>query len=242
MTSGGGRRFDNQVAWARFYLTRAGFLDASRYGVWSLTEAGQSRIGMNLEQSLELFKSLQSTFAKNRKGKPPEINDETVAPESELELGDSQGDFRQAYLARLQALSSEGFERFARRLLLESGFQEVVVTGRSRDGGIDGIGRLQVNPMVSTKVVFQCKRYIHNVRVEQVRDFRGAMSGRSENGIIITTGGFTSDAREEARRDGVVPIELVDSARLIELCEQLGLGLVPVTTYELDDQFFSNFK
>jgi restriction system protein len=116
------------------------------------------------------------------------------------------------------------------------------VTGKSGDGGIDGIGRLQVNPMVSTKVLFQCKRYVGSVGSKEVRDFRGAMSGRSENGIIITTGSFTTDARQEAVRDGVAPIELVDGGRLVALCEDLRLGLTPVTTFKVESLFFSEFE
>jgi Restriction endonuclease len=120
--------------------------------------------------------------------------------------------------ARLQALPAAGFERFC-QLLRESGFEEVSITGRSGDGGIDGIGLLQVNPLVSFKVLFQCKRYTGSVTPSQVRDFRGAMMGRADKGIIITTGSFTSDARKEAVRDGVPPIELVGWR---EACQHAG--------------------
>ena len=116
------------------------------------------------------------------------------------------------------------------------------MTGKSGDGGIDGIGILQVNPLVSFKVLFQCKRYQGAVSPSQVRDFRGAMSGRADKGIIITTGTFTQEARRESVRDGVPPIELVDGEKLIEMLEHLELGLLPRTTFELDDQFFEEFN
>ncbi|HEV8366920.1 MAG TPA: restriction endonuclease [Pyrinomonadaceae bacterium] len=144
--------------------------------------------------------------------------------------------------ARLLALSPAGFERFCQRLLRESGFQEVTVTGRSGDGGIDGIGILQVNALVSFKVLFQCKRYSGSVTVTQVRDFRGAMMGRADKGIILTTGSFTADSRKEAVRDGVPPIELVDGEKLIGMLEKLELGLKPRITYEVDAEFFSTFE
>jgi restriction system protein len=127
-------------------------------------------------------------------------------------------------------------------VLRESGFEQVNVTGRSGDGGIDGIGVLQVNPFVSFKVLFQCKRYKDSVGAPVIRDFRGAMMGRADKGIIMTTGTFTMDAKREARRDGVTPIELVDGEKLIDMFETYQIGLKPVKTYELDYKFFEEFK
>jgi restriction system protein len=126
--------------------------------------------------------------------------------------------------------------------LRESGFQQVVVTGRSGDGGIDGVGVLQVNPFVSFNVLYQCKRYQGSVAPSQIRDFRGSMMGRADKGIILTTGTFTLEAKKEARRDGVPPIELVDGETLIQLFERLELGLIPRTTYDIDDKFFEDFR
>lgn len=114
--------------------------------------------------------------------------------------------------------------------------------GRSGDGGIDGQGILQVNPFVSFKVLFQCKRYTGAVVVSQVRDFRGAIMGRADKGIILTTGTFTSDAQKEAVRDGVLPIELVHGDKLLDMFENLELGLTPRTTYDVDLHFFKEFQ
>lgn len=142
----------------------------------------------------------------------------------------------------IKSLPSDGFERLSQRLLRESGFQQVIVTGRSGDGGIDGIGTLHVNPFVSFKVLFQCKRYQGTVTPSQVRDFRGAMMGRADKGIIITTGTFTLEAKKEARRDGVPPIELVDGEALLELFERLELGLIPRKAYDIDRKFFDEYR
>ena len=108
--------------------------------------------------------------------------------------------------------------------------------------GIDGIGLLQVNRLVTLRVLFQCKRYEGTVSPSQVRDFRGAMMGRSEHGIIITTGSYTSEAQREASRDGVPPIELIDAERIVEMCQDVKLGLRPVQTYEVDSRFFDEFE
>jgi restriction system protein len=150
--------------------------------------------------------------------------------------------YREALLTTVRDLPPDGFERLCQRLLRESGFIEVVVTGRSGDEGIDGFGTLQLNPFVSFKVFFQCKRYRRSVSPSQVRDFRGAMQGRADKGIIITTGTFTAEAQREAARDGAPPIELVDGEALVEMFETLEVGLRPVRTFELDAAFFHEFQ
>ena len=143
----------------------------------------------------------------------------------------------------LRSLSADGFERICQLLLRKSGFEKVEVTGRSGDGGIDGHGLLEINPFVSFKVLFQCKRYTDRpVSASHVRDFRGAMMGRADKGIILTTGQFTSDAQKEARRDGVPPIELVNGEKLVSMFEQLQLGVRPKTVYEIDNKFFDEYK
>ena len=116
------------------------------------------------------------------------------------------------------------------------------MTGRSGDGGIDGVGVLQTNPFVSFKILFQCKRWSSAVGPAVVRDFRGAMMGRADRGFISTTGTFTADAQSEAVRDGATPLELVNGQGLVALFEQLELGLVPRMTYEIDFKFFEEFS
>lgn len=190
-----------------------------------------------------IFREVAATFSKTKgAGQEPDktalLEDAAAPPNDSPAL---QQSYRSAVSVKLQALSGSAFERFCQRLLRESGFQEVSITGRSGDGGIDGVGILQVNPLVSFKVLFQCKRYVGSVTVAQVRDFRGAMAGRADKGIIITTGSFTADSRKEAVRDGVPPIELVDGEKLIGMLEQLELGLRPSTTYILDSAFFESF-
>jgi restriction system protein len=117
------------------------------------------------------------------------------------------------------------------------------VTGRAGDGGIDGVGVVEVNAFVSFKVLFQCKRYRDTpVGPSAVRDFRGAMQGRADKGLILTTASFTAEARREAGRDGAPPIELVDGEKLVDLFEQLELGLVPRKAYQVIESFFDEFK
>lgn len=234
----GGSRFRNQVAWARFYLVRDGLIDSSKHGVWSLTEKG-FKTQLSAEQSREMFLRWVKIFQEQRKQKE---KTEPVAEQVAEGTGSVSKDYREEVLETLLSLPPAGFERLSQRLLRESGFTQVVVTGQVGDGGIDGYGILQVNPLVSFKVLFQCKRYAKSVAPSQVRDFRGAMSGRADKGIIITTGTFTAEAKREATRDGAPPIELIDGEKLIDMLEQLELGLKAVTTFEVSHAFFNEFR
>jgi restriction system protein len=231
-------RFPNQVAWARFYLTREGLLDSSKRGIWSLTDRGRAT-RLSPEEARRLFLKWVKIFAAERKKRKDALETEEEAPETSTS---QPTDYRKELLGLLLRLPSSGFERLCQRLLRESGFVQVVVTGRSGDGGIDGYGTLQINSLVSFKVLFQCKRYANAVTPAQVRDFRGAMQGRADKGIVMTTGAFTAEARKEATRDGVPPIELVDGQKMLEMFTELELGLTPVKTYEIDQEFFKAFQ
>lgn len=240
-TSNGQSRVRNQIGWARFYLVKAGLVDASQRGVWTLTEAGRAA-ALDADAVLALFKAVHKQFPRKDATEtsattPADDEEESEAPEPEAE------DYRAKLLAVLRSLPPAGFERICQRLLRENGFQQVVVTGRAGDGGIDGHGVLEINPLVTFKVLFQCKRYGDRpVTPSQVRDFRGAMQGRADKGLILTTGGFTSEARKEATRDGVPPIELVDSEKLISMFARAELGLRPIQTFEVEDHFFDEFR
>jgi restriction system protein len=236
----GASRFSKNVDWARFYLAKAGYIDASTRGVWSLTESGRNLKLTNVS-ALKLFQEVHQTFSvERRKQKDKTSKSEVIDVENEIP--DEETDHRSILLKKLTTVSPEGFERLCQRLLRESGFESVTVTGRSGDGGLDGIGVLQVNPFVSFKVLFQCKRYSGSVSPSQVRDFRGAMQGRADKGLILTTGTFTSEAKKEAVRDGVPPIELVDGEKLIDMFETLELGLKPKRAFEVDEKFFDDFR
>jgi restriction system protein len=251
--TGGVSRFSNQVHWARFYLAEAGLIDRSRRGVWSLTDKGRAAGHLTENELRLLVADVQATSgsfktpirrsapASNSAAEPISGSarapaDDVTAPEDDA-LG-----HRERLLVLMKGLAPGGFERLCQRLLREAGFQNVIVTGRSGDGGIDGHGVLALNSFVSFRVLFQCKRYSSSVTPSEVRDFRGAMQGRADKGIIITTGGFSSDAKREASRDGVPPIELVDGEKLVELFEHLELGLKPTKAYELDDRFFDEYR
>lgn len=237
-TESGVSRFENRVAWARFYLSKGGYIDSSRRGVWTLTEKG---IGAHFsdEDTHRIFREIHKQFKREPESED-DLEDQAAPTDSGLS---TSRHYRAEVLEIIRHLPPAGFERLCQRLLREAGFQQVEVTGRSGDGGIDGKGILQINPLLSMQAVFQSKRYAEDtlVNVSQIRDLRGAMAGRTDKGIFITTSGFTGDARREALREGVPPIELVDAEKLVEMLEQLELGLVPKKTFEVDRHFFDEF-
>lgn len=241
LTESGQPRFRNQVAWARFYLKRAGLLDSSTRGVWSLTEKGQGT-HLNYQKAKDIFNAVVKldTAARKQKSTEPQVGPAIDTPQ-EADISSALG-YRDRLLETIQCLPFDGFERLCQRLLREAGFQQVTVTGKSGDSGIDGHGILELNAFVTFKVLFQCKRYKGSVTTSQIRDFRGAMEGRADKGIVITTGTFTQDARRESRRDGARPIELIDGEKLVEMFEKLELGLKPKTVFDVDDLFFDEFR
>lgn len=232
----GQTRFYNQVHWARQYLVWEGLLDASTHGVWSLTKAGY-QAKLDEPAARKIVAKWVKIHASARKAVSPEETPAEDAPTA-IETEEEQS---AVLLEILKKVTPEGFERICARLLRESGFERVTVTGRPRDGGIDGVGVLEINPFVSFRVLFQCKRYKSTVSRAEVGDFRNAMIGRADKGIILTTGTFSADARAEAEREGAPPVELVDGEKLVSMFERVRLGVRERTIYEVDHAFFADF-
>jgi len=235
---GGENAISNEIHWARDYLRRLGLLDGSVRGVWTLTELG-AKTHLTLAQARELRTDVYAQIATHKLGSaerhiaPPTLDDIETLEEPER---------MPTLLETIRSLSPSGFERFCRRLLLESGFVEVKVIGQSGDGGIDGHGILQMNELVSFRVVFQCKRYQGTVTPGMVRDFRGGVGTGTDKAILFTTGSFTKAAEEEAAKAGLFPIELVDGERLVGLMERLQVGVRPRVVYDVDERFFDEYR
>jgi len=202
-----------RLAWTRTYLKKYGALENSSRGVWALTTQGRQLDQVNP-------KAVKQFFHKQR-----EQAKTAISHEGELEKPDTATSWRDELLATLLKMESAAFERLIQRLLRESGFIQVEVTGQSGDGGIDGKGIMRLGGLLSFHVLFQCKRYRGTVSASQVRDFRGAMMGRADKGLLITTGNFTKDAVKEATRDGASAIDLIDGDQLMDRLKELGLGV-----------------
>lgn len=210
------------MSWARSYLKHGGFIDRAGRGIWLLTDLGREALGWPARQIRERcnaeLKAKQALKAATQA---------EAEPDGDSDAQDAEGakDWNDILLEQLKAMEPGAFERLAQRILRESGFVKVEVTGKSGDGGIDGTGVLRMN-LISFQVLFQCKRYAGSVGASVVRDFRGAMQGRADKGLIITTGTFTPDARKEATRDGAPAIDLIDGDALCELLKDLRLGVM----------------
>jgi restriction system protein len=224
----------NRIQWARFYLAKAGLIDTEKRGIWQLTQEGFAS-NMSREEVYLLFRKVHKQFegkAKKSTSKEEDIDNEVVEDEEHSVV----------LLNILKNLTASGFEKLCKRLLTEIGIHDIVITGRSGDQGIDGIGLIKLNDVVNFNILFQCKKYKDTVSPHHVRDFRGAMQGRADKGLIITTGRFTQEAKREANRDGVTAIELIDGEKLVSLFEKYQLGLKPTIVFQVAPEFFKNFE
>jgi restriction system protein len=228
-----------RMAWARTYLKKGGYLENTERGVWALTPKGLDAAEIDPRA---LVREIQSAYMADKAQGPRPIAAEQAAlsPPEEAE-GE---EWRSQAMDALMSLSPGAFERFCQRVLREAGFVEVEVTGRSGDGGIDGTGIVRLQNVVSMQVLFQCKRWQGSVPPRELRDFRGAMAGRTDKGLFITTGTFSRDARKEATRDGAPPIDLIDGERLLDLLRSLRLGVRVeiVETVSVDVGWFKSFE
>ena len=228
-----------RLAWTRTYLKKFGLIDNSQRGVWSLTRDGHATQSVDQQVvSRSVREAGNSRDFRNVEHSISSSSDELPDDDSSLDTAT----WRDELLERLKTLDPGAFERLCSRILRESGFIEVKVTGRPGDGGIDGNGIIRLAGLISFPVIFQCKRYSGNVTAGAVRDFRGAMQGRADKGLILTTGGFTMDARREATRDGAPPVDLIDGGLLVSKMRELGLGLNSRTVeiIEVDTQWFES--
>ena len=235
-------RVNNQIDWARNYLKEWEMISAQERGIWRLTEKG-FKDNLSNEQIYKLFRLTQSKYLKT--DKPKEVIPILDSDKAIDELIPSEKIHQSELLELIMSLSPYGFEKLCKRLLIEEGFQNVEITKQSRDGGIDGVAKLILNRFVSFKVFFQCKKYKGKVGSEDVQLFKGALDGKikpGDKGLILTTGYFTDSAENEARREGGFPIELIDGEKLIEMFENVQLGLKPRTVYDIDYDFFEEFK
>lgn len=240
--SSGARRteLEYRVAWARTALRVAGAIDSVGRAAWTVTAEGRRirqdvinrRYDRHLAERAEQRKQQQRVDTST-----PTVEGE---PESPADV-----DWKEQLLARLGELSPAGFEQLAGRLLIAAGFHDVVVLGQSGDGGIDCVGTYRLS-LVSFPTYVQCKRYQGSVSSRMVRDLRGAMVGRGDRGLLITTGTFTKDARSEATRDGAPPIELIDGDALCDLLKDYELGVRVteriVEDIDVEDDYFERLE
>jgi len=230
---------DYRLAWSRTYLKKFGLLENLSRGIWALSKAD---IDVTKLDHIEIVRAVREQDKPTQpKSKTTKTTEEELQQEVTNEV-DNTEEWKEKLLNVLYNISPAAFERLAQRLLRESGFFQVEVTGKAGDGGIDGKGIVRVSGLLSFHVIFQCKRYKGSVTPSQIRDFRGAMQGRADKGLVITTGTFTREALKEATRDGAPPIDLIDGELLCDKLKELKLGVDTKLTETIDikNEWFNN--
>ncbi len=235
-----------QADWARTYLNKFGVIENSARGVWSI------RPDYIAVEFLDEKKIVRTVTEENASRRAKKDTDSVIIDMNSPENDDPSDDFlefpeelkpwRERLAEVLQNMDPYGFEHLAQRVLRECGFTQVEVTKKSGDGGIDGTGKLRINGIFSFNVAFQCKRYKGVVGAGEIRDFRGSLTTNIEKGVMITTGTFSKAAREEASSPGKQQIDLIDGEEFISKIAEYGIGVKPVTTYEIDEDFFKKLR
>jgi len=225
-----------RLAWSKTYLKKYGILENSSRGIWAISNEKNSIKEVNPKDVVDYVLSL----GKQKKEKKLKINND-----NDIEIEDNEIEnkaWQEELMEMLFAMSPDAFERLVQRILRESGFTQVEVTGKSGDGGIDGKGIFKIAGLISFNVLFQCKRWQNSVTASDIRDFRGALQGRADKGLFATTGSFTRDAIKEASRDGATPIDLLDGESLTNKIKELKLG-ISIETVEnitINKKWFEN--
>jgi len=228
-----------RLAWARTYLKKYGFLENSTRGVWALTPLAREKKKVIPKSVVKTVREADKEASRRKLQKTSREHAIELHDDTEVESNSWQEDL---YHLLTKEIAPDAFERLTQRLLRESGFVQVEVTGRTGDGGIDGKGIARIHGFMSFHVIFQCKKYQGSVSAGAIRDFRGAMVGRADKGLFITTGTFTPAAIKEATRDGAPPIDLVDGEQLGEKLRELGLGIKTemIEKVTLDKKWFGS--
>ena len=233
-----------RLGWVRTWMKRYGLLKNSSRGVWALTPKGRATDEID---GKEVERVVDERLKQEQLGRlDAQLTDldefAEILPEAHQSSSDEQ--WRDTLYAVLKDMHPSAFERLCQLILRESGFTQVEVTGRTGDGGIDGIGVMRLGRFLSIRVLFQCKRYKGSIGAGVVRDFRGAMIGRTDKGLIVATANFTPAAKREATRDGAPEIDLVDGEQLIDKLKELSLGVkteeVIAERVTVDPAFFDN--
>jgi restriction system protein len=249
-------RFENQIAWARSYFVKTGYLDSPSHGVWRLTDKGKEAhldgpdmdsIYRRVAEMNPLAKTgtqIASTAvaALKNEASPNEAEDEIIAPSPQTS---PYSDHRPGLITLIGSMTPAGFEEFCSELLARVGVEDVQTTRFSKDGGIDETGRLRINEFVSQPIAFQAKKFDvsgRKVSAEEIQRFRGAIGSHIAKGIFFTTTTFSEDAKREAKALGKVEIELVDLDRMLEICETYQIGLIEQKILVTEPSFFERFR
>ena len=224
---------DYRLAWARTLLKNYGAIINSSRSVWVIAPEFsdvESVSGEVVEKCRNITK---------QHGKSSDSTEDSKSSVDAAAIPVEAKTWRQRVFDIIMKMDPYAFERLTQRVLRESGFTDVEVTKRSGDGGIDGYGKLKINGVISFNIAFQCKRYQGTVGAPEIRDFRGSLTKNIEKGLFVTTGTFSSSAKDEAANIGKQQIDLVDGEALLDMLAEYSIGLKEVKDYEVDEEYFT---
>jgi restriction system protein len=243
LLSSGVPKYQNDIYWARMYLVNGGLLEPAKtagHGTWKLTTQGwESPLDMSTAAAIYFQTASKGGKNKDEANMPAPSGDD--AQQEIQETVDWQVSLKEI----LWSLSDQGFEHLCAAIMTANGLDQIKVTGKSGDKGIDGMGLMYLDGagLVSIRVAWQCKRYTNGpVRSMEVRNFRGSLDHKTDHGIIFTTSTFTPDAMAESVDVGKTPIRLVPLDQLIQTLKDLKLGVGPAPDLAVDESFFEQYR
>lgn len=253
--------YANRIGWGLSFLFNVGALERPKRGHYSITDSGRELIsefpdGAKERDILALGddpRSLVRPYKKVEKKtvKAPEalevLESDPLTPVEQIESGISRirEEVASELLSKLQGKEPGFFEEAVVALLLAMGYGGTTgagtVTQLSNDGGIDGV--IDQDILGLNRVYVQAKRYAdsNSVGRPDLQAFVGALSGKADSGVFITTSRF-SDLAVNYANNVPTRIILIDGKRLTDLMIRFGVGVQVRETYkvvEIDEDFFS---
>ncbi|MDP1708001.1 MAG: restriction endonuclease [Gammaproteobacteria bacterium] len=253
LPSGQQPRFNNRVAWARSYMSKAALLESTRRGHFSITQRGREVLSKNPPEInvkfLEQFPEFVEFRSKHREPVETTESTETETLQTPGELLETayqklREDLSAELLKTVTECSPSFFERLVIDVLVNMGYggsrkEAGKAIGRSGDEGIDGI--INEDRLGLDVIYIQAKRWQATIGRPEIQKFAGALQGhRAKKGIFITTSDFSREAVDYvAKIDS--KIVLIDGEQLSQLMIDHNVGVTPVTSYEtkkIDSDYF----
>lgn len=236
----GANIFRTQVWFVRQYLIWEGYITTPQRSVWSLTDVGAIKARTFTDEDARIiydkWRGVKSKFNEHSQDSEDDVSLEQ-GEMSDIATDDTYTELK--LLDIIKRIPASGFERLCGELLRRYNFENVEVTQRSHDGGIDGYATLKINPFVNYRVAFQCKRYNGAVSLDEVKSF--CYSARNyDRMLFITTGTFSKEAYRIEKQDES-RLELIDGENLVSMFEKIKMGVTQEIRYIPDLSFFERF-
>jgi len=254
LPSGTQSKFDNRVAWAKIYLTKAKVLEAPRRAYFIITDRGRSLLKEGHDRIDVKILNRYPEFVEFHTAKNDQLPSSSSSDISPIETPEET--LQEAYqsirnelateiLERIKGNSPQFFERLVVDIMVAIGYggshaDAGKSIGQSGDEGIDGI--IKEDRLGLDVIYLQAKRWAGTVGRPEIQKFVGALHGkRAKKGVFITTGTFSSDARSYV--ESINPkVILIDGKSLAELIIDYGLGTNIIAKYEIrriDSDYFT---